>query len=73
MGPMVLFTGYRTPEWDLYAEEKRRMLEAGTLDCTFLALSRQPGLAKVKIHYHFLSVHYKILRSSKVPLNSGIK
>ena len=47
MGPMILFTGYRTPDCDLYTEEKQCMVNAGVLDCTFLALSRHKSVPKV--------------------------
>lgn len=48
MGPMLLFTGYRSPSCDLYPEEKGAMVESGVLDYAFLALSRHPPVPKVK-------------------------
>jgi len=49
MGPMILFTGYRTPDCDLYTEEKQSMVNAGVLDCTFLALSRHKSVPKTYV------------------------
>lgn len=54
MGPMLLFTGYRSADSDLHATEKAAAVEAGVLDYAFLALSRSPPLPKVhfKIRNH---------------------
>ena len=58
MGPMILFTGYRTLDRDLHAAEKADMVRAGVLDQTFLALSRHPPTPKViKIHSNSMSNH----------------
>lgn len=50
MGPMILFTGYRTPDHDLHALEKASLVKAGILDKAFLALSRYPPTPKVCLH-----------------------
>lgn len=47
MGPMLLFTGYRSPDCDLFVEEKSAMVASGILDYAFLALSRHPPVRKV--------------------------
>ena len=47
MGPMLLFTGYRTRDSDLYADEKFEMVKTGVLDGAFLALSRDPIVPRV--------------------------
>lgn len=47
MGPMLLFTGYRSPDCDLFVEEKSAMVASGILDYAFLALSRHPTVPKV--------------------------
>ena len=47
MGPMLLFTGYRSPDCDLFVEEKSAMVASGILDYAFLALSRHQPVRKV--------------------------
>ena len=47
MGPMLLFTGYRSPDCDLFVEEKSAMVAKGILDYAFLALSRHSAVPKV--------------------------
>ena len=47
MGPMLLFTGYRSRECDLYVKEKANMVNLGVLDFAFLALSRDPVIPRV--------------------------
>lgn len=47
MGPMLLFTGYRSPDCDLFVKEKSAMVASGILDYAFLALSRHPPVPKV--------------------------
>ena len=54
MGPMLLFTGYRSPECDLYVKEKANMVDLGVLDYAFLALSRDPVIPRVIISILFL-------------------
>lgn len=44
---MLLFTGYRSPDCDLFVEEKSTMVASGILDYAFLALSRHPPVRKV--------------------------
>jgi hypothetical protein len=44
---MLLFTGYRSPDCDLFVEEKSTMVSSGILDYAFLALSRHPPVRKV--------------------------
>lgn len=44
---MLLFTGYRSPDCDLFVEEKSNMVASGILDYAFLALSRHPPVCKV--------------------------
>ena len=65
MGPMLLFTGYRTPDHDLHAQEKASMVKAGILDQAFLALSRYPPTPKVntcfihsKLYLFFFYIKY---------------
>ena len=55
MGPMLLFTGCRTRDSDLYAQEKLEMVKTGVLDVSFLALSRDPVIPKVNL----ISFSYK--------------
>lgn len=43
-----LFFGCRTRNLDLYYEEKESLLKQGILDKTFLALSRENNVPKVK-------------------------
>lgn len=62
MGPMILFTGYRTPEWDLHTEEKKRMVEVGVLDRTFLALSRHRDMPKKYVQDKLLEVAPMVCR-----------
>ena len=47
MGPMILFTGYRTPNHDLHTQEKASAVKAGIIDQDFLALSRHAPTPKV--------------------------
>ena len=49
MGPMLLFTGYRSPSCDLYPEEKAAMVESSVLDYAFLALSRHTTVPKTYV------------------------
>lgn len=49
MGPMLLFTGYRRPECDLYAEEKAAAVQLGVLDYAFSAYSRHPPVPKAYV------------------------
>lgn len=51
---MWLFFGCRQKCLDLYAEEKKKMVDANVLDKAFLALSREPGLQKVYIFVKFV-------------------
>jgi nitric-oxide synthase, brain len=46
-GPMWLFFGCRNIELDLYAQEKRNMIDTGVLQRVFLALSREADRPKV--------------------------
>ena len=47
-GSMDLYAGCRAFEEDnIYQEEKQQLVNAGTLDHAFLALSREPGVKKV--------------------------
>lgn len=48
-GKMWLFFGCRQKCLDLYAQEKKKMVDAGVLDKVFLALSRESGLQKVNL------------------------
>ena len=49
-GSMDLYSGCRRfKEDNIYQEEKQQMLNDGTLDHTYLALSREPRLKKVVI------------------------
>ena len=47
IGPFLLFTGYRSPDCDLFVEEKAAMVAKGILDYAFLALSRHSAVPKV--------------------------
>ena len=58
MGPMLLFTGYRSPECDLYVKEKANMVDLGVLDYAFLALSRDPVIPRVIISILFLQFYF---------------
>lgn len=44
-----LFFGCRTKSLDLYADEKREMMENGILNRVFLALSREKNVPKVSL------------------------
>ncbi|XP_047348938.1 nitric oxide synthase, salivary gland isoform X3 [Vespa velutina] len=48
-GKMWLFFGCRQRCLDLYAQEKKKMVDAGVLDKIFLALSRESGLQKTYV------------------------
>lgn len=48
-GKMWLFFGCRQKCLDLYAQEKKKMVDAGVLDKVFLALSRESGLQKTYV------------------------
>jgi len=63
MGPMILFTGYRTLDRDLHAAEKADMVRAGVLDQTFLALSRHPPTPKTYVQDQILEVAPLIYRT----------
>ena len=58
MGPMILFTGCRTKDSDLYLKEKREMVRTGVLNHNFLALSRDPAAVTPRVtallFMHFL-------------------
>jgi len=56
IGPMLLFTGYRSHECDLYVKEKANMVNLGVLDFAFLALSRDPVIPRVISLITFLIV-----------------
>ena len=49
MGPMILFTGCRTKDSDLYLKEKREMVRTGVLNHNFLALSRDPAAVTPRV------------------------
>ena len=54
-GSMDLFAGCRKfKEDNIYQEERQQMLNDGTLDHAYLALSREPGLKKVSIYNEFI-------------------
>lgn len=52
LGPIWLFFGCRNRGMDLYKEEKEAALAEGVLTKTIVALSREPGVDKVKKYSH---------------------
>lgn len=55
MGSMILFTGCRTKDSDLYVKEKTEMVKTGVLNYNFVALSRDPVISRViSNHYHII-------------------
>lgn len=64
-GKIWLFFGCRQRNLDLYRQEKNEMLEAGVLDKVFLALSREPGIKKVKYIHVYSLLSKKITRKKK--------
>ncbi|XP_045033891.1 nitric oxide synthase-like protein [Daphnia magna] len=68
MGPMLLFTGYRSPDCDLFVEEKSAMVASGILDYAFLALSRHPPVPKTYVQDKLLEAAplvYRMLTQQK--------
>lgn len=56
IGKMWLFFGCRQRCLDLYAQEKKMMVDAGVLDKVFLALSRESGLQKVNLYIFYIYI-----------------
>lgn len=64
---MTLFFGCRTKALDLYPEEKEEMVSEGVLKNTYLALSREPSIPKVKknLPEHLYFLFYLFLVTNK--------
>ncbi|XP_043233654.1 nitric oxide synthase-like protein [Amphibalanus amphitrite] len=60
-GPMTLFFGGRSRAMDLYAEEKKDMMQDGVLTKCHLALSRQPGVPKTYVQDQLMEQHEDVL------------
>lgn len=69
MGPMLLFTGYRSPDCDLFVEEKSAMVTSGILDYAFLALSRHSSVPKVCLTCQVNLIDEKVRRRASLSID----
>ncbi|KAF2346526.1 Oxidoreductase FAD/NAD(P)-binding [Trinorchestia longiramus] len=61
-GNITLYFGCRTRALDLYADEKKKMLEDGVLTDVHLALSREPGVPKTYVQDQLVENGREIVR-----------